>query len=124
LSEEFCIAKREVIQCCVLFLKIINIHVNFPASTPDKGPLSSPAALAGADTPRDESLQHLLSDQLETVRVREKALDRELKALPTLTIRGEEMFDPRLAAWMECGKISRTFAYDYPNNFHLRPLMR
>jgi hypothetical protein len=54
------------------------------AGTPDKGPLSSPAALAGADTSRNESLQHLLSDQLETVR--EKALDRELKALPTLTI--------------------------------------
>jgi hypothetical protein len=87
------------------------------AGAPDMGPLSSPAALAGADTPRDESLQHLLSNQLEAVR--EKALEHELKALPTLTIRGEEMPDPRLAAWMECDKISCTFAYDYPNSFYV-----
>jgi hypothetical protein len=98
-------------------LQVECVGDDLAAGTPDKGPLSSPAALAGADTPRDESLQHLLSDQLETVR--EKALDRELKALPTLTIRGEEMPDPRLAAWMECDKISRTFAYDYTNNFYV-----
>jgi hypothetical protein len=87
------------------------------AAAPEKGPLSQPAALAGAGVSRDQSLQHLLSDQLETVR--EAALGRELKALPPINIRGEDMPDPRLAAWTECDKISRTFAYDYPHGFYL-----
>jgi hypothetical protein len=56
----------------------------------------------------------LLCDQLEEIR--EKALDLEFKSLPSITIRCEEMPDPRLAAWVECDKISRTFAYDFPNN--------
>jgi hypothetical protein len=29
------------------------------------------------------------------------------------------MPDPRLAAWVECDEISRTFAYDYPNGFYI-----
>jgi hypothetical protein len=60
-------------------------------------------------------LQHLLCNQLEETR--EKALDHDIKSLLSITIRGEDMPDPRLAAWVECDKISRTFAYDYPNGF-------
>src|SRR6056297_593969 len=85
-----------------------------PAGQPSlDGRLALPVDRAGEGVNADDSLQHVLCDLLEEAQ--ERRLDRDFRALPSTTVRGKDMPDPRLAAWVECDRISRSFAYDYPS---------
>jgi len=79
-----------------------------PAMPLPKGPLSTPVDMAGIREEGGQSLQHAICEQAEKCDARQ--LELELKALPRLSVRGKTMPDPRLAAWMEHDKVSRTFA--------------
>ena len=87
-----------------------------PAMPLPKGPLSTPVDMAGIREEGGQSLQHAICEQAEKYDVRQ--LELELKALPSLSIRGKTMPDPRLAVWMEHDKVTRGFAYDYPHGIY------
>jgi len=72
--------------------------------------------MAGIREEGGQSLQHAICEQAEKYDVRQ--LELELKALPSLSIRGKTMPDPRLAVWMEHDKVTRGFAYDYPHGIY------
>ena len=91
---------------------------------PDHGPLSLDAAMAGArlddvalqdgDEPQASRLQRALTAQLEEHEAR--ALDRDLRRLPPIqTLGGEQVPDPRLAAWTQGCSIGRAFLTAWPS---------